>query len=168
MPDKPYNIENDIVYKATAGGKVLKVNIFSSKKTIKATILYTHGCGFMKGNHKDITAKRLAEKLCEERVMLASFDYRLKAEITAFPLENQPIIIAAQARTALAGIPINPHFCGPRFYAALEYLSDAVYFLRDKDGPAVSKTGPLLALGVSARGIAALSLAFTHVGFGKN
>ena len=101
MHDKPYNIENDIVYKTTVGGKVLKVNIFDPKKTIKATILYAHGCGFMKGNHKDITAKPLAEKLCEERVMLASFDYRLKAEITAFPLENQPVIIAAQARTAL-------------------------------------------------------------------
>ncbi len=160
MPDKPYDIENDIVYKTTAEGKELKVNIFRPKKAIKATILYAHGGGFMKGNRKDVTAKRLAEKLCPEGVMVASFDYRLKANISAFPLENQPAIIAAQARTARVGMPINPYFCGPRFYAALEDLSDAVFFLRDIDGPAASKTGPLLALGVSAGGIAALSLAF--------
>ena len=39
-------------------------------------------------------------------------------------------------------------------------MSDAIFFLRDEDGPLASKTGPLLALGVSAGGIAALSLAF--------
>jgi hypothetical protein len=160
MPDMPFDIESDIVYKTTSDGKELKVDIFRPKKAIKATILYAHGGGFMKGSRKDITAKRLAEQLCAEGVMVATFDYRLKADITAFPLENQRAIIKAQERSARIGMPINPHFCGPRFYAAVEDLSDAVFFLRDKDGPAASKTGPLLALGVSAGGIAALSLAF--------
>ena len=57
-------------------------------------------------------------------------------------------------------MPVNPHFCGPRFYAALEDMSDAITYLRQKNGPLAGKTGPLLALGVSAGGIAALSLAF--------
>ncbi len=160
MPNKPYNIESNIVYKTTADGKELKVDIFRPKKAIKATLLYAHGGGFMKGSRKDKTSQRLADKLCNEGVMVASFDYRLKTGVAAFSRENQPAIIAAQARTTRVGMPINPHFCGPRFYAALEDLSDAIFFLRDEDGPLASKTGPLLALGVSAGGIAALSLAF--------
>ncbi len=160
MPAKPFEIEPDTVYKTTADGTGLKMDIFRPKKKIRATLLYAHGGGFKKGNRKDIVARHLAEKLCAEGVLVASVDYRLKTDITAFPQDNRPAIEAAQARTARVGMPINPQFCGPRLYAALEDLSDAVFFLRDKDGPLAGKTGPLLVLGVSAGGIAALSLAF--------
>lgn len=160
MPNKPYDIESNIAYKTTADGKQLYLDIFRPKKTTKATLLYAHGGGFKKGSRKDKTSQRLADKLCGEGVLVASADYRLKTDISAFPRENRPAIVAAQARTARVGMPINPDFCGPRFYAALEDLSDAVFFLRDEDGPLAGKTGRLAVLGVSAGGIAALSLAF--------
>jgi len=150
----------NILYKTTTGKKVLKIDLFHPKGKLKATLLYAHGGGFTKGSRKDKTAQQLAQKLCGEGVAIASVDYRLKTDISAFSPENQKAISTAQARTVRVGMPINPHFCGPRLYAALEDMSDAITYLRQKDGPLAGKTGPLLAFGVSAGGIAALSLAF--------
>jgi acetyl esterase/lipase len=152
MTDKPFNFNANIPYKTPLGGKALKLDLFRPKAALKATLLYAHGGGFIKGSRKDKTAKRLAEKLAGEGVTVASVDYRLKTDISAFTPDQQPRITNAQARTARIGMPINPQFCGPRLYAALEDLSDAIDFLR--------RPGPLLVLGVSSGGIAALSLAF--------
>lgn len=110
---------------------------------MKATLLYAHGGGFTKGSRKDKTAQQSAQKLCGEGVAIASVDHRLKTDISAFSPENQKAIITAQARTTRVGMPVNPHFCGPRLYAALEDMSDAVTYLRQKDGPLAGKTGPL-------------------------
>ncbi len=160
MPTPAHKIQPDILYKTTADGCPLKINFFRPKGKVKATLLYAHGGGFIKGTRKDKTALHFAKKLCGEGVAVASIDYRLKTDISAFSPEKQKAIIAAQARTASRPMPINPHFCGPRFYAALEDMSDAIIFLRQKDGPLAGKTGRLLALGASAGGIVALSLAF--------
>ncbi len=160
MSDKPFNLDANISFKKTSGGKALKLDIFRPKAALKATLLYAHGGGFIKGSRKDKTAKHLAKKLAGEGVAVTSVDYRLKTDISAFAPGQQPAITKAQARTARIGMPINPQFCGPRLYAALEDLSDAIAFLRSPAGPLAGKTGPLLVLGVSSGGIAALSLAF--------
>ncbi len=160
MSKKPYDLDANIPYKTPLGGKALKVDLYRPKTALKATLLYAHGGGFIKGSRKDTTAKRLAEKLAGQGVAVASVDYRLKADISAFSAARQRAISNARARTARIGMPINPQFCGPRFYAALEDLSDAVDFLRSPDGPLSGTSGPLLLLGVSSGGIAALSLAF--------
>lgn len=160
MPVATFDLERDIVYKTTTPGKSLKIDFFRPKTPIKATLLYAHGGGFIKGSRKDATARKLAKKLAPDGVAVASIDYRLKTGIDAFSPEDQQVINATQVRTARAGMPINPDFCGPRLYAALEDMSDAIAFLRAKDGLLSGKSGPLLALGASAGGITALSLAF--------
>ena len=168
MPVSTFDFEPDITYKTTDDGEDLKINLFRPKKPLKAILLYAHGGGFIKGNRKDKYARQLANKLAPEGVAVASIDYRLKTGITEFSEEKQVFIRAAQARTARVGMPINPNLCGPRFYAALEDMSDAIAYLRKASGPFGKAKKPLLALGVSAGGIAALSLAFTPRGGWEN
>jgi hypothetical protein len=159
MPDTPFELHPDLVFKTAPNGKKLMINLFRPVGRIKATVLYAHGGGFSHGNRRDKTAERLAQKLSSDGVAIASIDYRLKAELNEFTPKQVQAIEAAQARTPRVGMKINPNYCGPRFYAALEDMSDAVAFLRSNAGPLQSKTGSLLALGASAGGIAALSLA---------
>jgi acetyl esterase/lipase len=159
MSGEDFDFQPDIPFKTTASGKTLKVDLFRPLTPHKATLLYAHGGGFSNGSRRDKTAERLAKILCPEGVAIASVDYRLKAELNEFNPEQARAIDAAQARTPRVGMKVNPNYCGPRFYAAVEDMSDAVAFLRAKDGPLQSKTGRILALGASSGGIAALSLA---------
>jgi len=155
----------DITYKTTAEGQQLKMDIYLPQTPVRATVLYAHGGGFMKGNRKDGVAPRLATKLGKDGVMLASVDYRLATDISAFAHEKQVLIKLAMARSLRIGLPVNPQFCGPRLYAVVEDLSDAVAFLRNANQSLTPKTGPMLALGASAGGIATLPLAFAPRGW---
>lgn len=160
MSEADFTCERNIVYKTTADNRPLMINLYRPKTTIRSILLFAHGGGFSHGSRKAKRAQDLALKLASEGVVVASFDYRLKTELDAFSSDAQRAIEAAQARTKRVGLKINPNYCGPRFYAALEDMSDAVGFLRDeKNGPLGPGIVPLLALGVSAGGIAALSLA---------
>jgi acetyl esterase/lipase len=160
MPKTTFDLEPNITYKTPDRGKALKVDLFRPKGTLKAIMLYAHGGGFTKGSRKDKTARRLATKLAKNGVAVASVDYRLKTDLSTFTPDRQNAITTAQKRTARVGMTLAPRLCGPHFYASLEDLSDAVAYLRTPDGPLGAKPVPLLALGVSSGGIAALSLAF--------
>jgi pimeloyl-ACP methyl ester carboxylesterase len=156
-----YTLKRDIVYKTLPDKTKLKLNLFRPHGGIKAILIFAHGGGFIKGSKNGLAAQHFADKLCAEGVVVASVGYRLKTELSKFPEDKQKLIEKSQARSIRVGLPINPDFCGPRFHAALEDLSDAVTFLRQKHKPST----PLTALGISAGGIAAMSLAFPPRGW---
>lgn len=132
----------------------------------KGLIVYAHGGGFAKGKRRDHFAPQLAERVNSEGYVLASIDYRLEgAETDGWSAKQRALITHDQARTAKVGMNIDPQYCGPWFYAAVEDFSDALTFLKSP-AAGFDFTGlPILAMGASAGGIAALSLAYPPRGW---
>ena len=134
--------------------------------TWRGLVVYAHGGGFSNGKRRDAFASPLAERMTAEGYAVASIDYRLKGTPPSNWSDRQRALVdSEQARVQLVGLKINPQYCGAWFYMALEDFSDAIAFLKS---PAcgVDFTGlPVLALGASAGGIAALSLAFRPKGW---
>jgi acetyl esterase/lipase len=132
----------------------------------KGLIVYAHGGGFSHGKRRDGFAPSLAGRLVPEGYAVASIDYRRQNNPASDWNEHRLALIASeQVRSAKVGLTVKPQYCGPWFYAALEDFSDAIAFLKSPSC-GVDFTGlPVLALGASAGGIAALSLAFRPKGW---
>ncbi len=129
-------------------------------------IVYAHGGGFSHGRRRDECAELLAQRVTAEGYVLASIDYRLKGEPATTWTEAQRNKIAAeQQRTQKVGLRVNPQYCGPWFYVAVEDFGAALSFLQSPS-TGFDLTGlPVLAMGASAGGIAALSLLYTPAGW---
>ncbi|WP_208348296.1 alpha/beta hydrolase [Pseudaestuariivita rosea] len=155
MPSDPQLLH----YTSADGATQLGIDLYHPDGPCKATVIYAHCGGFSHGSRKDKTARRLSEKLGPEGVAVASIDYRKKTGIEAFEPRKAKAIEAAQARTARVGMRINPNYCGPAFYAALEDFAAALTYLRENQND-LGLSAPFVALGASAGGIAALSLAW--------
>jgi alpha-beta hydrolase superfamily lysophospholipase len=149
----------ELVYRSPEGGPQLGIKLILPNGPVRATIVYAHGGGFSHGSRNDKMATLLALKLQDENIAVASIDYRKKTGVEAFPKEQVPLILDAQDRTQRVGLRINPNYCGPFFYAALEDYSDALDYLKSHaDDLGLGQR--FVALGASAGGIAALSLAY--------
>jgi acetyl esterase/lipase len=142
-----------------ADGVRLKFNLFRPEGPARATVIYAHGGGFSHGSRKDKTAAALALRLRGEGVAVASIDYRKSTPLEGFPEAERPEIADAPDRSKRVGLKVNPAYCGPRLYAAIEDYAAALTHLRSR--AAELRLGPrFVALGASAGGIAALSLAY--------
>ncbi|MEO0343734.1 MAG: alpha/beta hydrolase [Pseudomonadota bacterium] len=152
--------ELDISYGVSTGTpKDLRLRLFRPNGRSRGTVIYAHGGGFSHGSRKDKTAAKLFARLVQDDVAVASIDYRKQTPIEAFGPTAAAQIIDAQSRSARVGLRINPQYCGPFFYAALEDFGLALGFLK-KHQTELRLGGRFVALGASAGGIAALSLAF--------
>ncbi len=132
----------------------------------KGLIIYAHGGGFSHGRRRDNCAEALAQRVTEEGYLLATIDYRLKGQpATMWTDAQKNKIEAEQQRTQRMGLRINPQYCGPWFYAAVEDFGAALAFLKSPS-TGFDLTGlPVLAMGASAGGIAALSLLYSPAGW---
>ncbi|MEZ5911406.1 MAG: alpha/beta hydrolase fold domain-containing protein [Paracoccaceae bacterium] len=149
----------ELTFTAADGQTPLGIRLFRPQGTARATVVYAHGGGFSHGSRKDATAAKLAERLAGDGVAVASIDYRKATQPDAFAAAQRALIEHEQARTARVGLRINPNYCGAAFYAALEDFGAALAFLRSK--AKTLKLGKrIVALGASAGGIAAASLAY--------
>lgn len=125
----------------------------------RAIVVYAHGGGFTKGTRKEATFAHLAARLGPLGIAVASVSYRLGGRMADMEQADRPAMRRMMAASAAAGLRLNPRLCGPAFALALFDLGLAVAALR---GGAVSLalTGlPFTLVGMSAGGIAALSLA---------
>ncbi|MGB3317021.1 MAG: hypothetical protein WBB85_21745 [Albidovulum sp.] len=137
----------------------LGITLYRPDGPARATVIYAHGGGFSHGSRRDRTAERLARRLAPEGIAVASIDYRKRTALGAFPQEHAAMIADAQTRTARVGLRINPNYCGPAFYAAVEDYAAALAHLREQAN-ALGLGARMVALGASAGGIAAASLAY--------
>lgn len=91
---------------------------------------------------------------------MASASYRLNTPLSAFPPDEQATISAHQTRSARAGMILAPRLMGPAYEAARRDLGAAIGFLRAERESLGLGAGKVMMIGVSAGGIAGLSLAF--------
>jgi hypothetical protein len=148
---------SDLLFSAEKG---LALDLFLPDKDPRAIVLYLHGGGFTRGSRQGDQSQQLLQKLLGAGLGVAFADYRLGVGAEAFSDAQAEAIFAMQARTKAAGLTVAKGLCGPAMIAAVEDASDAVQALRSGNLCNATKGLPVVILGVSAGGIAGLSLAY--------
>ncbi|MEP3345178.1 MAG: alpha/beta hydrolase [Litoreibacter sp.] len=128
--------------------------------TADACVIYMHGGGFRRGHRSHVEVAHFAQSLTDAGFAMASISYRLRTELDAFSDEDQAHIIAHVERTQKVGLNLTPNLCGPAFVAAMEDLSNAIEYLWVEGERLGISSRKLGVLGISAGGIAGLSLAY--------
>lgn len=148
-------------YTAARGQGLRDFDLYLPQSAPRALVVYAHGGGFSHGKHTGPFPQACAARLVAERIGFASISYaKGGAPMERFDEKEQATVTHAQLRTARVGMRINPAYCGPLFYAALEDFSQALRALRDLRDPFDLSGVPMLSFGASAGGIIAASLAY--------
>ena len=147
----------DFIFSAQKG---LALDLFLPASAPRAVVLYLHGGGFTRGSRKGDQSAALVAKLLEAGLAIAFADYRLGVGPEAFSPSEAEAIAQMQARTKATGLTVAKGLCGPAMMAAVEDASDAVRAIRTGAVCDRIKSLPVIILGVSAGGIAGLSLAY--------
>ncbi len=132
--------------------------------TAEACVIYMHGGGFQKGSRDGDEVAHFAKALTDGGFAMASISYRLNTPADMFSTKEQDYIEAYVGRSQKLGLSLSPNLYGAAYIAAMEDLSRAIEYLwveGEALGIAHRKVG---VIGISAGGIAALSLAYppTH------
>ena len=123
-------------------------------------MLLAHGGGFFKGDRRAGRVMELARALTAEGYVMASVSYRLATPLVDFPEDERRHITANQRRSRRAGLTLANRLMGSAFEAARRDIGAAIGFLdRDRDRLGIGP-GKIGMIGISAGGIAGLSLAF--------
>ncbi len=123
-------------------------------------MLFAHGGGFFKGDRRAGRVAELAKALTDEGFAMASASYRLATPLAEFPQDEQARIRAGQRRGRRAGLTLANRLTGAAQEAARRDLGQAISFLRREASALGLPPGKVPMIGVSAGGIAGLSLAF--------
>lgn len=151
-------ITPDIAYDDS--NPALALDLYVPESRAKGVILFAHGGGFHKGNRKNGFPHELAERWTHEGYALASAGYRTGTGLEDFPDQERGAIKRSTRKSGELGLPIARRLYGPAFEAARRDISKALDALRGLAHElGVDQPRPAL-LGVSAGGIAGLSLAF--------
>ncbi|MBD3763185.1 MAG: hypothetical protein IE927_00175 [Rhodobacterales bacterium] len=140
------------------------MDLYLPPGAVQGSVLYLHGGGFRRGGREGGTAARLAPPLLRQGWALAVADYRLATPLEAFDPDRHAAIRRMAARGAAAA-GVSPLLCGAAFLAAVQDAGAAVAALRTGAAAPATAGRPVLALGHSAGGIAALSLVFPPEGW---
>ncbi len=126
-----------------------------------ALVVYAHGGSFLTGNRQDRLARHYAGVLAARGLAFASIDYRKGGHpLRALPPHLPPVVGEALARSGQYYPETTTRLFGPLLYRAAQDLGTAVHWLRqDPAGPALGDV-PLVVMGLSAGGIAALGYAY--------
>ncbi|MDP2080149.1 MAG: carboxylesterase family protein [Pseudotabrizicola sp.] len=125
----------------------------------RAVVIYAHGGGFTKGSRKETTAVALAAQLAPLGIAVVSVSYRLGGTLRDLDAGDRARMRRMMAASARFGLRLHARLYGPAFACALLDLGQAVAALRTGAVAPDVKGLPITILGMSAGGIAALSLA---------
>ncbi len=140
-------------------GARLCFDLYLPETTPKRVVLFAHGGGFFKGDRVAGLRPALRDRLVAEGFALASISYRLGTPLTAFAADEQRQIRANMKRAKATGLPLSRRLCGAAFEAARRDMARAVTHLNALSQDIDAKEKIPAVVGVSAGGIAALSLA---------
>lgn len=126
----------------------------------RATLLWLHGGGFLKGSRKEPVAAALAERLLPQGVAVASGDYVLSGSAASLPAGMRAEQREFSRQAQQAGLRMARRLHGPAFAAALLDASALVAALAGGAAHAATAGRPVIVAGHSAGGILALSLAY--------
>lgn len=141
--------------------KGLFLNYFAPSEAPNAIVVYAHGGSFLTGGPDDRLARFFSEQLPARGVAFASISYRKGGR----PKAALSPELAEAAETAVArSMEIYPEIparlFGPLLYRAVIDFSAAVAWLRDAEqGPRLSSI-PLITMGLSAGGLAAIGYSY--------
>lgn len=125
----------------------------------RAVVLYLHGGGFLKGSRTEDMVHALVQRLIPQGVAVVAPDYRLRTDFSAFPPQEAKQIAAMQARSKAIGLTLAARLCGPAMIAAMRDIGAAMAAVQAGLVPGIAGL-PMVCVGVSAGGIAGLSLAY--------
>ncbi|PKP84280.1 MAG: hypothetical protein CVT80_09065 [Alphaproteobacteria bacterium HGW-Alphaproteobacteria-2] len=148
-------LEPDIPF----GTRGLALDLWRPPGSCAGTLVYAHGGGFLKGSRKEPAAAALAARFGALGFAVAAVSYRLGVRLADFPRAERRAIRESVARGSAEGLTLARRLRGAAMLGALDDLSEAVAFLRG-EAPSRGLAPGLGILGVSAGGIAALSLAW--------
>lgn len=126
----------------------------------EACIIYAHGGGFRRGARHHVEAAHFAKRLTAQNFAVASVSYRLATPIEAFDQDDQDLIKAYMIRSKKVGLSMSDNLYGSAFIAAMEDVSKAMEYLWVEGSGLGIRSRKVGILGVSAGGIAGLSLAY--------
>lgn len=124
-----------------------------------AMVAYLHGGGFVKGSRKESTVDALAAHLGPLGIAVAAVGYRLGGTMQQLAKPDRLAVRRMAAASAAAGLRLSPRLYGAAFAHAVLDAGEALAALKSGRCDTRLAGVPLVAMGMSAGGIAALSLA---------
>ena len=138
----------------------LALDLYLPYRTPQATVVFAHGGGFQKGTRSSAEVLPLARRFTRDGYAFASISYRLNTPLDAFDIAHRKAIRANRKISVQSGLTTSKRLMGPAFEAARLDLGAAVAFMKSRSSDWDIATSSVFAVGISAGGIAALSLAY--------
>ncbi|PSL17330.1 hypothetical protein [Shimia abyssi] len=149
----------DIIYVERPSAS-LALDLYLPDGTAHSTVLHAHGGGFFKGHRAGPRVPLLAQRLTDLGLAFASVSYRLGTPASTFNDTDLRSIRQNCRRARDQGVLIAKRMLGPAFEAARQDIGTAIAFLTSTHATHDIETSKLVLLGISAGGIAGLSLAY--------
>lgn len=153
------NVQRDVVYLQRHKGPLF-VDLYLPDSTAKALILFAHGGGFMKGERVTPATEQIARRLNDAGFAMGTVSYRLGGTLKDLPPEFGRPVRRNRKATARSGVTLRPRLFGAAFECARQDIGVAIKFARENIKRWPIKSDRVGLIGVSAGGIASLSLAY--------
>lgn len=128
--------------------------------SVRGLVAYAHGGSFEGGSRRDRLAAHLPDLFLPRGIAFASISYRLRGR-PEFADTNQPDVAAtAMARSAEFYREIRPGLFGPYLYSAVQDIQRALDCLRQSGAADSLDVAPVVTMGFSAGGLAAMGVAY--------
>ena len=135
----------------------LSLDLWRPEQPPRGLIIHAHGGSFIHGSRNDRIARKYGPSMAARGIAFASIDYRRGGTPMAqLPPDLQEHVTRAQKLSSTIFPNINPKLLGPHLYRATLDFEMAIVFLRETRADLGLSEAPLIAMGLSAGGLAAI------------